>query len=555
MSTLVTSLNNKYSDDEDEDTSYGFIVFISCSPEAKKGLLPNIITLNEYHIERVGDFSGLSLEHVVELDLTDNLISEWSEVLNILSAFPRLTFLNLSNNLLTSPSDNININHSKLNMKKLVLNGNKLDWGSVVYLTDRMDRLEELHLSTNSLKDINNNTFKHPRLRCLYLSCNPIKDFQTVHDNLVNHCPRLEFLSLSECPVHGIPEMKNKSTSLQSLNVSTTAVNSWEDVDRLQHFPALSELRIQGCQFLDEYTAHERRMMLIARLPNIKVLNGGDCISPSEREDAERAFIRYFLDTPADDRPPRFDQLTQIHGLLVPLANIDLSPEVNILVKIYRGEECRHERISVRQTVKHFKLNLQKMFNIVPSNMRLYYYDQEMSKIAGPEEMKWGNKGLYTYNVREGDYFVVDVKTTLKPLKTTRSISTPINMKNNSSSPKGYTSLNAKTGSKTRRYSSGCKSGLGTSTSPGDRVGVSRPQFSGDKSPVSRNLFNGEKSPVNRSQVNGEKSTVSRSQTNGEKTTGNRSQVNGEKSPSYRSSFNTRKYGEYHHSKVFPDTG
>ena len=184
MSTLVTSLNNKYSDDEDEDTSYGFIVFISCSPEAKKGLLPNIITLNEYHIERVGDFSGLSLEHVVELDLTDNLISEWSEVLNILSAFPRLTFLNLSNNLLTSPSDNININHSKLNMKKLVLNGNKLDWGSVVYLTDRMDRLEELHLSTNSLKDINNNTFKHPRLRCLYLSCNPIKDFQTVHDNL-----------------------------------------------------------------------------------------------------------------------------------------------------------------------------------------------------------------------------------------------------------------------------------------------------------------------------------------------------------------------------------
>jgi hypothetical protein len=34
-------------------------------------------------------------------------------------------------------------------------------------------------------------------------------------------------------------------------------------------------------------------------------------------------------------------------------------PQVNILVKIYHGEEERQERISVRQTVKQFKLYLQ----------------------------------------------------------------------------------------------------------------------------------------------------------------------------------------------------
>ena len=33
--------------------------------------------------------------------------------------------------------------------------------------------------------------------------------------------------------------------------------------------------------------------------------------------------------------------------------------QVNILVKIYYREECREERISVRQTVKHFKHVLQ----------------------------------------------------------------------------------------------------------------------------------------------------------------------------------------------------
>ncbi len=49
----------------------------------------------------------------------------------------------------------------------------------------------------------------------------------------------------------------------------------------------------------------------------------------------------------------------QVHGLLEPLVNIDLSPEVNIMVKICHGEEERQELISVRQTVKQFKLYLQ----------------------------------------------------------------------------------------------------------------------------------------------------------------------------------------------------
>ncbi len=48
--------------------------------------------------------------------------------------------------------------------------------------------------------------------------------------------------------------------------------------------------------------------------------------------------------------------------MLEPLVNIDLSPEVNIMVKICHGEEERQELISVRQTVKQFKLYLQVLY-------------------------------------------------------------------------------------------------------------------------------------------------------------------------------------------------
>jgi len=417
MTTLMKSLNNKYSDDE-EELSFGFVLFVSSSPEAKRGLLPNIITLNDYFIESFGELSDLSLGHISELDLTDNLLSDWSEVFKIITEFPSLTFLNLSSNLLKTPIQQNTKHTFKTKMKKLVLNGNKLAWQSVAFLLEHMEALEELHLSTNFLHDLGDVTLEHGSLRLLYLSCNPLADFNLIYENLLAQCPRLEFLSMAECPVNSIPNIQNHK--LKSLNVSNTGLKSWQEVEKLRNYGSLTELRIQGCPFLDGYTAHERRMMLVARLPNIQVLNGGDKISALEREDSEREFIRYYLDTPPEQRPHRYEQLTEIHGVLEPLANVDLTPEVNINVRIQHEDITLEVNISVRQTVKTFKLFLQGLFNILPANMKLWYYDQELSQVTGPEEMKWGNKALYTYNVREGDYFVVDQKTILKPLKTSR---------------------------------------------------------------------------------------------------------------------------------------
>ena len=53
----------------------------------------------------LGTVSLSQLRHIAELDLTDNLISEWSEVMLLLKMFPSLEFLNLSNNILCQPLD------------------------------------------------------------------------------------------------------------------------------------------------------------------------------------------------------------------------------------------------------------------------------------------------------------------------------------------------------------------------------------------------------------------------------------------------------------------
>ena len=187
---------------------------------------------------------------------------------------------------------------------------------------------------------------------------------------------------------------------------------------------------------------------------------------------------------------------------------------VYVQVCIYFKDQCREEQISVRQTVKQFKQVLQGYFSLAPANMRLWYYDQEMTKIAGPEEMKFANKELYTYNVIDGDYFVIDEKAQLKVL--TGSPRANSMMFGSSLSPgSGGSRIRRKSSDnmvspnpRSRRKSSGRTSPGRTSPSPG----AASP--SSAKTSVVRNLFgssNNVKNPVD------------------------------------------QHYGEFFHSKVFPE--
>lgn len=54
--------------------------------------------------------------------------------------------------------------------------------------------------------------------------------------------------------------------------------------------------------------------VLVLRLPSISLLNGS-VVTESEREDAERFFIRYYLDYPEEELPYRYTAL-KAHSIL-----------------------------------------------------------------------------------------------------------------------------------------------------------------------------------------------------------------------------------------------
>lgn len=90
---------------------------------------------------------------------------------------------------------------------------------------------------------------------------------------------------------------------------------------------------------------------MIARLPFVTTLNGGGEITRDEREDAERAFVRYYMDKPESDRPARYEELAQKHGKLDPLVNIDLRPEKRVKVRFSYGEHSEERSVDVYRWV------------------------------------------------------------------------------------------------------------------------------------------------------------------------------------------------------------
>jgi len=442
MPSLLEGIEVKYGKDVNCELDIP-ILYVSRKNE---NCSPQILVFNDFGIDSAGSEESLKSKclNVQELDLAKNCLSQWAEVVTILRIMPRLEFVNLSFNSLNHRLSDDLLYGGFPRLKNLILNATFIEWLSVQKLLDHIPSLEELHLSLNGyshvhLEDINNERLiVHEGIRKFYFTANAIGTWNEVC-KLGRSFPKLEALILADCPISSLDPSSSSSPdhlthqrsesecegsqpaiesphhcfrNLKFLNLNNTLLSSWQDIDHLACFPALQHLRIYGLPLFEpqEYTKHERRQLLIARLPNICTLNGGGEIGHDDREDAERAFIRHYMDKPESDRPERYNDLVGIHGKLDPLVNIDLSPARSVKINLVFGSKTESRSVDVYQTVVELKQKLETFANLHFSKMRLFYVDQEMKACHGPEEMKFPNKRLYSYNINSGDEIIVDSK-------------------------------------------------------------------------------------------------------------------------------------------------
>ncbi|XP_047463047.1 tubulin-specific chaperone cofactor E-like protein isoform X1 [Mugil cephalus] len=413
--TFVKVISEKYNP-ENFPYGQGIGIVILPSPPgspvkgADRLFLPSILVLNDCGITKAGSRSDIATfcAHVVELDLSFNQLNDWVEICTIVSNIPHLDFLNLSMNPLGGVELEPGMADVFSRLRRLILINTQVSWDTVHTLTQHIPELEELFLCMNGYKTVSESKTSCPSLRLLQITDNQLQEWAEVR-KFGRLYPSLSALVLADNSVDSVGD--NKETleqlfpNLRSINLNNSGLSKWEDIERLNLFPKLEEVKAKGIPLLQSYSTQERRSLLLAQLPSVIMLNGSE-VSNGEREDAERFFIRYYQDYPEEELPERYHILVSKYGQLAPLAEVDLSPRCTT-VDVRWGERVEAVSLRLEQTVGDLRKQLRALLQLPTNGIRLFYINREMCSVFGPEELKCGSRALHSYSIRDGDEILV----------------------------------------------------------------------------------------------------------------------------------------------------
>ncbi|KAJ3589339.1 hypothetical protein NHX12_010184 [Muraenolepis orangiensis] len=402
------------------------------SPVKDRLNLPSTLVLEHCGITKAGDRTEVAAfcSHVVELDLSHNQLRDWEEIGIIVSNVPHLDFLNLSMNPLSGVQLEPSLAEVFSRVRRLVLTNTHVTWDTVNTLTSHTPELEELFLCLNLYQEVVDSERPCPSLRLLQITDNQLRAWTEVR-KLGAMYPRLEMLVLANNSLDSVEDssdaLEQLFPNLRSLNLSHSGLSTWEDVERLNFFPKLEEVKIKGIPLLQQYSKHQR-------LPAVSMLNGS-LVTEGDREDAERFFIRHFQDLPEEELPRRhsisdendefsprspevaesfltagrgrYHVLVSKYGKLLPLAEVDMTPH-GPTVDVRCGDTVEVVSLRPGEKVGQLKKRLQALVRLTPGGMRLFHIGRASNcSVAVSEEMKYPSRALHSYGIRDGDEILV----------------------------------------------------------------------------------------------------------------------------------------------------
>ncbi|XP_062304801.1 tubulin-specific chaperone E isoform X1 [Osmerus eperlanus] len=237
--------------------------------------------------------------HVVSLDLSANLLSQWEDVAAITEQMEPLRELVLSHNRLCVPTKPVALNQAFSCLKVLSLKKCTLTWPQLLECAPMWPQLEELYVSENDITKLESPSQQVlESLTILDLSDNPL-----VEDSLlsISQLPRLENLNLSKTGLSTIwfndaqPGFKTAMfPALKMLALNNNNISDWLVVSELEKLSSLVKLSCRNNPFLSrENNPETATQLLIARVGKLEVLNRSQ-ITLEERRGAELDYCKMF---------------------------------------------------------------------------------------------------------------------------------------------------------------------------------------------------------------------------------------------------------------------
>jgi len=211
------------------------------------------------------------------------------------------------------------------NLRSLVLNNCYVDWETVMSIAVKTQKLCELHVAGNSIRSLacdKNICSCLGALEALHLEDNLVQDWSEV--KRLSTLPKLKKLNLSGNLLAEIESYSEDNKPgfalLTTLFLQNNSLKDWKDIDTLDHFESLTEVRVSGMPLFEGLDMINSRQGVAARLPRLKRLNGST-VTEKERVDAEIDYLSEVLTESVGKeikdiaaKHPRFPALLKSYG-------------------------------------------------------------------------------------------------------------------------------------------------------------------------------------------------------------------------------------------------
>lgn len=370
--------------------------------QSKNAAIISEVGLAKLLISCAGSYSGAIhalCGGITDLDLSENLLSDFQTVADICSGLHELVSLRLNRNRFGSTSLS---NSSKFQtLTALSLNGTLMLWKDVKSLASFMPQLEQLHFGFNrltSLNDTNSAVFSH--LETLSLEGNKLHDWSDIVAELTQ-MPKLSNLNLQSNEIRSLTPTNDHLKCLKILNLSRNLIDSWSSVDAVPI--TVRDLKMRECQVLTKDGLKEdmARIECVARLPFVTTLNGS-AITEKERKNYEMYYLQQCVDARlANDWQQ--EQLIQVHpqfsnlagkygGEPVPINKKDegkiKSSLISITVSVRATGMGFVKRLPTRTTVRTLKTVIQRHCKIPSADQHLILISNDGSSVKMDDVQK-----------------------------------------------------------------------------------------------------------------------------------------------------------------------
>lgn len=379
--------------------------------------------------------------NIEELNLSENLFTQWDDVFDILNELEHLNVLFLNKNKIDATSiNNItrNTNAKFKSIKTLSLNKSINEWKIVCDLEPYFPNLENISLGFNGLNNLlpNFQPNQFSALKSINFEYNEF-DSWSVIENTLGKLPSLENLKIDYNKIQSIKYTPGTFEKLDTLNLNNNMIDNWESIVELDKLPSLKKLRLSRNPLNDTVEPITNfRIFVIAQISKLDQFNGSS-IPKNDRYDCERYYINYafqekqknsWSDEEFELKHPKFKELQKYHDVILRVKDNKAQTLETSLITVQiscpqRTKKVAKKKLPPDTNILTLKGIIQRLFKVPLLSQHLHLVE---NNINGFSDKDFGTPinsiesiPIQTIQTNEltsdvKDYFLKDEK--LKPL-------------------------------------------------------------------------------------------------------------------------------------------